>query len=146
MHIYRIEKTSRNTYKYMNNSTFIRIYIILKTGKRACVLFHLSIAHNFHPECCYSLILRDFFTFCQYKTRHQLFVAVFKVDLQMKASLSLPDYASLIRPTSLFCQSWNSKEVSSIQSRLRDFMAFQSHCLTSYLSLNKQSMPYWPRA
>jgi hypothetical protein len=58
-------------------------------------------AHNFRPECSYSLILRDFFTFCQYKTRHQLFVAVFKVDLQMKASLSLPDYASLIRPTSL---------------------------------------------
>jgi hypothetical protein len=68
MHIYRIEKTSRNTYKYMNNSTFISVYIILKTGKRACVLFHLSMAHNFRPECSYSLILRDFFTFCQYKT------------------------------------------------------------------------------
>ncbi|MFT6404906.1 MAG: hypothetical protein ACJA2U_001260 [Marinomonas primoryensis] len=101
MHIHTVEKNSINTDKYMNNSTFIRVYMILKTEKRTCVLFHLSMAHNFRPECSYSLILRDFFTFCQYKTRHQLFVAVFKVDLQMKASLSLPDYASLIRPTSL---------------------------------------------
>ena len=33
-------------------------------------------------------------------------------------------------------------EISSTQSRLRDFMEFQGHCLTIRLPLNKQSMPY----
>ena len=63
----------------------------------------------------------------------------------MKASLSASDHASFLVSSdlrSLVFQHRVSKAVPSTQSRLRDFMEFQSHCLTAYLPPNKQSMPY----
>jgi hypothetical protein len=58
----------------------------------------------------------------------------------MKASLSLPDYASLIRPTVLPALKFRISQFDA--TKLRDLMAFQGHFLTVYLPPIEQSMPY----
>jgi len=102
----------------MNNSNFYKEYSIrLKTGKDEHAYYFIISMRIIPPWMLFnSLILRDFFTFCQYKTRHfNSLSPYFKVDLQnekLRFHCRITGFASSSY-VFVFARVENFKEVSS---------------------------------